>query len=209
MGQLDYVILAILGASALYGLLRGMVREVLSLAAWLAGYLVAARVYGYGTEYLLRVVQDPPLAGGISFAAVFIVTAFVLGTLVGLLYRVLKRSPPSPLSRLLGPIFSLARGTLLISVLLLFSPFFSGQAARGDLLRGSPLAPFLDIVTEALSLTFPTLNYGPLDNRLTRELGGVRANRGEGPLWDLARAIERLQPPERLRGKGLSPREKE
>ncbi len=209
MGTLDYVILGILGASALYGFLRGMVREVLALAVWVASYMVAARVYGFGTEYLGRVATDPILVGGISFTAVFLVTALVIGTLVGLIYRLASRGSPSFPSRLIGFIFGFARGLLVVSVLLLFSNTFSERATQGDLLKSSPLAPYLDIATESISLVFPTANHGSLDNRLTRELKEVRKNRGEGILGNLARAMESRQDPERLKepGKDLSPEE--
>lgn len=211
MGVLEYVILAILAASAIYGFARGIVWGILSLAIWVAGYGVAARVYGFGTEYVLRITSDPILAGGISFAAVFLVTALVIGTLVRLIHRVVRRHPPSLLSRLIAFVFGLARGVLIVSVLLLFSASFSEQTIQGDLLKGSPLAPYMDIATESISLAFSTVDHGPLDNRLTRELMAVRENRGQGVLGNLARAIERRQDPERLKEstEDLSPKEGE
>ncbi len=199
MGVLDYVILGILGANALYGFLRGMVREALSLAVWVASYMVAARVYGFGAAYLGRVAGDPILAGGISFTTVFLVTTLVIGTLVGLIYRLTSRGSPSFPSRFIGSIFGFARGFLVVSVLLLFSNTFSERATQGDLLNSSPLAPYLDIMTESISLAFPTANHGSLDNRLTRELKDVRKNRGEGLLGNLAKAMESRQDPERLK----------
>ena len=81
MTWLDYCILGILGISVLYSFVRGMVREVFSLLALIVGYMVAGRVYGYGTPYLEWAVTDQRAAGIISFVAIFLTISLLVGAL--------------------------------------------------------------------------------------------------------------------------------
>lgn len=49
MTAFDYVVLAILVASVVISTLRGLVKEVLSLVAWLAAFVIASRNVPAGT----------------------------------------------------------------------------------------------------------------------------------------------------------------
>ncbi len=191
MSWLDFLIIGVLAASVVYSFIRGVVREVFSFLAFIAGYIVAARVYGYGTPYLHWAVTDPRLAGGISFVAVFLTISFLVSLLGRILHVAAKKIRLSLVNRALGAVFGFLKGVVFVSVLLLFIPALSKSASQGRLLQGSFVAPLFDLTTEALSSVLPTKRYGALDNRLTQALRSVRKSRGEGWLSDLSRKIER------------------
>ena len=114
--MLDWVFLAVLLLSFLLGVWRGLVFELLSLAAWF-GAFVAAQVWGYEISTML------PMAGsseavrlGAGFACVFVLAIFVGGMLAVLVKKLVAAVGLSPFDRLLGAGFGLIRGVLILTV---------------------------------------------------------------------------------------------
>ena len=194
MYWLDIGILGILGISVVYSFARGVIREVFSFLAIIMGYMVASRVYGYGTPHLKWAVSDPRIAGIISFVAVFIVISLLVGALGRMVHTATKKAKLSFANRILGGLFGFFKGIIFVSVLLLLIPVFSRSASQGQLLKDSIVAPFFDVVTEGLASAFPTKKYGLLDNRLTNELRQVRESRSDTFWAAISRMIQRMRP---------------
>ena len=194
MYWLDIVILGTLGISVIYSFVRGVIREVFSFLAIIAGYMVATRVYGYGTPHLKWAVSDPRIAGIISFVAVFIVISLLVGALGRMVHTATKKAKLSFANRILGGFFGFVKGVIFVSVLLLLIPVFSRSASQGQLLKDSVVAPFFDVATEALALVFPTKKYGMLDNRLTNELRQFRESHSDTFWTAISRMIQRKRP---------------
>ena len=114
MNLVDLLVLAILGVSALLGLSRGLVRELLGLGSWvLAGYL--AYQFGPQVQPMMRqAVGDPDLADPASYILVFVVVLIALSLLANLIGRVVRVSALGGLDRTLGLVFGLGRGALLL-----------------------------------------------------------------------------------------------
>jgi membrane protein required for colicin V production len=109
----DFALLAIVGASVLLGLWRGVVSELLALAAWVAA-LFAARHFGHEAGGLLaRWIADPALAAAAGFAAVFVavLVVFALGRFVASL--MLRAVGLGLVDRMLGAVFGVARGVFI------------------------------------------------------------------------------------------------
>ncbi len=114
----DLILGGIILVSMLLGLWRGLVRELLSLAIWTAalvlGALFASRL---GDALLTSVVSAPLLRTSLGFALVF------LGTLIGgaiftrLLDALVHSAGLTGTDRLLGLLFGMARGALLVVVM--------------------------------------------------------------------------------------------
>ena len=125
MNAADIAILAILALSTLFGLMRGFISEVLSLVCWIAAFWVAwafgdrvAQLYGgWLADPTARIV-----AGYVTcFAGVLIV-----GALAGWMLRTLvKVGGLGGGDRLLGMLFGLARGLLLVTFAVLMLGFTS------------------------------------------------------------------------------------
>ena len=114
MNLVDLVVLAILGVSALLGLSRGVVREMLGLGSWvLAGYL--AFRFGPGVQPMMRqAIGDPALADPASYILVFVVVLIALSLLANLVGRIVRVSALGGIDRTLGLMFGLGRGALLL-----------------------------------------------------------------------------------------------
>ena len=121
--MIDLVLAAVIGASALFGLLRGFIGALASLLAWLLAGWVAFH-YGAQVAGILAEGGTPgatELFGG--YALSFIVVMIVVG-LIGWLVRLLVKAVGlSALDRLLGLALGLARGALVACILVLLAGF--------------------------------------------------------------------------------------
>ena len=123
MNTADIVILAVLALSTLFGLMRGFISEVLSLVCWIAAFWVAWAFGAQVAQFYGGWLADPTarvVAGYVTcFAGVLIV-----GGLVGWILRTLvKVSGLSGGDRVLGMLFGLARGLLLVTFAVLMLGF--------------------------------------------------------------------------------------
>jgi membrane protein required for colicin V production len=108
----DFALLAVVGASVLLGLWRGVVSEVLALVAWVAAFFAARQFGGEAGRMLAKWVADPAMSAAAGFAAVFVAVLllFALGRfIVSLMLRAVGLGL---VDRLLGAVFGVARGIL-------------------------------------------------------------------------------------------------
>ncbi len=118
MTAFDYVAVTIVAASALLGVWRGVVGEVIALIAWVLAFL-AAKWWGdeVAQRLLAGVIADPALRIVAAWVAVFVVVLLLMALLRLAVRGLLKALGLSPTDRLLGVIFGLARGLLIVLVL--------------------------------------------------------------------------------------------
>jgi membrane protein required for colicin V production len=109
----------VLGLSLLAGVLRGLVSEVMALAGWFAAWLLA-QAWGLDVAAALR-VGDPgsPVARLAGLVITFMAVLLVWRLLTWLLRQVIQASPLAPLDRLLGALFGVVRGVLVLLVLVM------------------------------------------------------------------------------------------
>jgi membrane protein required for colicin V production len=113
----DIVILAVLCLSGLFGLWRGFIREVLSLATWIAALLVA-RFYAPDLMPSLEGLLANEMARYVLAFALLCLAVLILGALVNFLMSKLVKVAGLQLSdRLLGILFGVARGVLIVALL--------------------------------------------------------------------------------------------
>lgn len=114
MTWLDYAVLVVLAASILWGVWRGLVHEVVSVAAWVLAFLAANMLAGPIGEALPKTMVTPEVRVLVSFVVVFIAT-LVACTIVGhLLSKMLKVAGLGPLDRTLGGVFGMARALVIL-----------------------------------------------------------------------------------------------
>lgn len=116
MNETDYIIIAVLGLSVMVGLWRGLVSEVLALVIWVAAFW-AAWVFG---PVLAVHLQDLVGQPSLRIIGAYVV-CFVLVLVVGALLRVVVRKLVDGVGlagpdRVLGGVFGLARGVLLVTL---------------------------------------------------------------------------------------------
>ncbi len=125
MNWIDVAILVLIAVSALVSLMRGFVREALSLTAWILAFWLAltfaARLAA--TPLLIDQIDSPTVRAGVAFAVIFLVI-LLLGVLVNVLVgQLVRKTGLSGTDRIVGALFGVARGIVVVGVLVLLAGF--------------------------------------------------------------------------------------
>lgn len=119
LNWIDYSIIGIIVVSALISLVRGFVREAISLATWIIAVWVAIRFSPAFAKALTNDIQTPAARTIVAFAVLFLVV-LILGGLINYLFsQLVERTGLSSTDRVFGLLFGIVRGILLIGVLVL------------------------------------------------------------------------------------------
>ena len=114
LATLDWVFLAVLAASLLMGVWRGLVYEVLSVMSWIAAFILAQWLAPDAAALLP--VERAPEAGryAVGFVVVFIAVVFAGALLAWLTRKMVQAVGLRPVDRTLGAAFGLIRGAVLL-----------------------------------------------------------------------------------------------
>ncbi len=114
MVALDWIFLSILALSLLIGAWRGLVYEVLSLATWVAAFLLAQWFAPAAAHYLPMEGSSETIRYAAGFVLVFIGAVFAGSILTWLISRMFQAAGLRPADRVLGAVFGLMRGVIVL-----------------------------------------------------------------------------------------------
>ena len=114
MNLIDLLVLAIIAISALLGLSRGFVREMLGLASWLLAAYAAYRLSPQLIPFAERTIGNPDIAGVTAYVVTFLGCLIVLSLLSNLVGRIVRFSALGGLDRTLGLVFGVVRGAAVL-----------------------------------------------------------------------------------------------
>jgi membrane protein required for colicin V production len=130
MNGVDAAILVVTILSCLFGLWRGLVKEVLSLLTWIAALLVARVYSGVLSDLLVNVIESSSARYVAAFAMIFVVV-MMLGTLLNhLMSKLLTVTGLKLADRMLGGVFGVARGVIIVLVILFISGVFLSETEQ-------------------------------------------------------------------------------
>ena len=118
---IDYAILGIVGISSAFSLMRGFIREALSLAGWIAAFWVALAFSGVVARWLEGFVSVPSVRVGIAFAGIFFGVLLLGGIVLRLAGLVVEKTGMSGTDRTLGIVFGALRGIVITALLVLLA----------------------------------------------------------------------------------------
>ena len=117
MTPFDYAVLVILLASMALGAWRGVVGEIIALAAWVLAFFAAKWWADEFARQLLSAIADPAVRIVVAWVLVFVIVLLLMA-LVRLAIRGLLKALGLSLSdRALGVLFGTARGVLIVLAL--------------------------------------------------------------------------------------------
>ena len=132
MTSFDYFIITVLVISSVYGIIRGFIKESLSLIGLLLSFYLAS-TFDDSIASLIPVQDKSEIIIVIAFIIIFVGTLLLTSFLIKLMNKVLKFAGLSLMNRFFGFIFGLARGLIIILILvylsrsILFSPIISDR----------------------------------------------------------------------------------
>jgi len=115
---LDYAIVGVIAASALLSLIRGFVREVLSLVAWILAFWAALSFNQVVAASLAGALSNAPARQVVAYFGIFLATLLAVGLVNRLITGLLERVGLAGTDRVLGMVFGAARGVVVVSALL-------------------------------------------------------------------------------------------
>ena len=116
MTVVDIVVIFVIFLPALFSLIRGFVKEAISLATWIIAIWLAATFAPKLAAALPDSLESEAVRQAVAFAVLFILT-LMIGALVNMLVsQMVKKTGLSGADRIFGVIFGVLRGGLIIIV---------------------------------------------------------------------------------------------
>jgi membrane protein required for colicin V production len=159
LNGVDWVIIVVLTLSVLVSLWRGFAREAISLAGWVAAFILANLFVDPMASLLSSWIANITGRYVAAYAILFVGTLIVAGVSGKLASQLVKVTGLTVLDRILGTAFGFARGIILI----LAAVFILRQLAPpADLqwLHQSQLMPHLDMLSYWVQVLFSGINAG-------------------------------------------------
>lgn len=130
MNEVDAIILVVVGLSCLFGIWRGLVKEVLSLVTWIAALTLARLYSGVLADLLVNLINSESARYVSAFAIVFVLV-MMAGTLINhLISKLLSITGLKLADRLLGGAFGVVRGGVIVVVILFIIGTFVNETPQ-------------------------------------------------------------------------------
>lgn len=113
MTSVDLVLLAVMILSGLIAFVRGLVREVLSIVAWLGAAAVSFTFLPTIRPWISPYMPSPEWTDPAGYIILFLIALIVFSLIAKTIGGAVRSSPISGIDRTLGLVFGLARGAVL------------------------------------------------------------------------------------------------
>ena len=151
---MDILLLILLAVGFVTGLFSGAVKQLISLIAFVAGYVIACLYYQQLGEWLIRFLSMTSLCNVLAFILIWCIVPIVANLIASLITKVLNWLPVLGIvNRLLGGVFSLAKYALILGAFIWL--FSSMNLLKEETMQQSRLARPLKAIPEYI---YKTLN---------------------------------------------------
>lgn len=146
---LDIIVLIAIFGSAVFGMLRGFVTEVISLFSWVAAILALKLLHAPATKMLTGIVGSTSGASVLAFALLFLIVYAGGKLIAGSIGRRTRTSVLGPIDRVLGFGFGALKGLIIVTLgyLLInlgYDTLYGTTAERPGWMRTSRTHPLLN-----------------------------------------------------------------
>lgn len=119
MVWVDYLIIGIILISSGISIVRGFIKEVLSLASWILSFWVAMMFYSHLSTLLIRYIDVPSVRFFVAFFILFVVTLVLCALVNHVISQVVEKTGLTGTDRSLGVVFGILRGIAIVTILVL------------------------------------------------------------------------------------------
>src|SRR6476659_6348799 len=134
---LDLILLVVMLISALLAMVRGFMREVLSIASWAAAAVLTLYAYPRLKPVVLQYFSNDIVASAIAVGGVFLGTLLIVSVITIKISDTILDSRVGALDRTLGFLFGLARGLVIVVVAFLFFAWLVPDRSQPDWVRSA------------------------------------------------------------------------
>jgi len=147
----DVVLIMIIAITVIIGIIKGMVRQIIGIAAVVAGFLLAMTYFDHVAEFISPVIKNIMFSRLLGFLTIFFGVIIAGGILSWFLSKLMK-GPLKFINHVLGAALSLIEGILICGVIVLAQMMFP---VNQDHLYGSELAPYCARMTRVVYRMIP------------------------------------------------------
>lgn len=140
----DLIVIGVVVLSGLFALMRGLVKEVLSIVSWVGALFVAVYGFNFVHPFLDRLIQPTWLADAITGVGLFVISLIVLGLISTVVSGAVRKSSAGALDRSLGFLFGLVRGAVIVCVAWLAMSWALPAAEQPMWLREARTLPLVE-----------------------------------------------------------------
>lgn len=169
MNTLDIVVVLVMLLSAGFAYMRGFVRELLAIVAWIGAGLITFYGYIYVVPFAERFLPKGPIANIAAGAAVFLIALIVLSIITGSVSKRVSQSGMSSFDRLFGLLFGLVRGAVLVSLGFIALNWYFPDKSEPKWVIEARSRPFLEAGANMLESLVPAKWREQAKTTVTRE----------------------------------------
>src|SRR4249920_868516 len=134
---LDVILLGVMLISGLLALIRGFMREVLSIAGWIAAAAATLWAFARLKPYAQQYFNSDIVASAVTAAGVFLGTLIIVSVFTVRISDKVLDSRIGALDRTLGFLFGLARGLIIVVVAFVFFDWLVPDRSQPDWVRSA------------------------------------------------------------------------
>jgi len=161
---LDLILLVVMLISALLAMVRGFMREVLSIASWAAAAILTLYAYPKLKPIVLQYFSNEIVASAICIGGVFLGTLLIVSIVTIKISDTILDSRVGALDRTLGFLFGLGRGLIIVVVAFLFFAWLVPGSKQPDGVKNAKSLEVLNKTGEWLQALLPQ----DMDNYLSQ-----------------------------------------
>src|SRR4026209_11232 len=160
----DMILLAVMLSSGLLAMIRGFMREILSIGAWGIAALVTLYSYSRLLPTAKQYFSSDMIAAAVTAGGVFLGTLLVVSIITARISDMVLDSRVGALDRTLGFLFGLGRGLIIVVVAFLFFAWLVPAPKQPDGVRNAKSLEVLNKTGEWLQALLPQ----DMDNYLSQ-----------------------------------------
>jgi membrane protein required for colicin V production len=149
----DYAIIAILVVSAAISVMRGFLREAISLLGWVLAFWLALTFAGDVSALFEKSVSQPSMRHALAFFIIVVGTLIITAIVMYLVRIVVDKTEITGTDRALGIVFGIARGIVIVAILVLFAGLTA--LPKDPWWRESVFLPHFQVLAMEIKSIFP------------------------------------------------------
>jgi membrane protein required for colicin V production len=165
---LDVILLVVMLISGLLAMIRGFMREILSIGAWGVAALVTLYSYARVLPMVKGYFSSDMVATGVSIGGIFLLTLLVVSVITVRISDMILDSRVGALDRTLGFLFGLGRGLIIVVVAFLFFAWLVPDRSQPEWVRGAKSKVVLQSTGQWLISMLPDDPEGTILKRFKR-----------------------------------------
>src|SRR6266849_323763 len=134
---LDILLLVVMLISGLLAMIRGFMREILSIGAWGVAALATLWSYSRVLPIAKGYFNSDMVAAGVTVGSVFLLTLLIVSIITVRISDMILDSRVGALDRTLGFLFGLGRGLVIVVVAVLFFAWLVPDRSQPEWVRGA------------------------------------------------------------------------